>query len=82
MLTINILQFQVRFQPTLNGVVVSVSDGVSEKRIPLLPDLEQVNRAVSSLEKTKITDCEDLDFFYMIVAGCLSLNMKKAIGSR
>jgi len=80
MLTKELVGFKVLFQPVPNGYTVTVSDGKNEKRIPLLPDQEQVERTLDALDKTDIDGNISLEYFSMIVAGCLSLNMKRIFG--
>jgi hypothetical protein len=72
--------FRVLFQPVLNGYTVAVSDGKNVKRIPLLPDIVQVERTMDALDRTEIDGNTSLEYFSMIVAGCLSLNMKRVFG--
>jgi len=80
MLTKEIMGFRVLFQPVLNGYTVAVSDGKNVKRIPLLPDIVQVERTMDALDRTEIDGNTSLEYFSMIVAGCLSLNMKRVFG--
>jgi len=77
MLTKEILKFQIRCKSLPNGVDVRVSDGTEEKRIPLFPDIDQVNRALVALDKTQIDAEATLNYFSMIVAGCLMIKMKR-----
>jgi hypothetical protein len=79
MLTKEILKFQVRCRLMPNGVSVSVAEGAEEKRIPLFPDIDQVNRALAALEKTQIDAKATLNYFSMIVAGCLMIKMKRRL---
>ena len=80
MLEKKIMGFKVLFKPALNGYTVVVSDGKSEKRIPLLPDQEQVERTMDALNRTKIDGNISLEYFSMIVAGCLMTRMKRVFG--
>ena len=80
MLIKEMMGFRVLFQPVLNGYIVTVSDGKNEKRIPLLPDIVQVERTMDALDRTEIDGNTSLEYFSMIVAGCLSLNMKRVFG--
>ena len=80
MLIKEIAGFKVLFQPVLDGYMVAVSDGKNEKKISLLPDIVQVERTMDALDRTEIDGNVSLEYFSMIVAGCLSLNMKRVFG--
>jgi hypothetical protein len=80
MLIKEIAGFKVLFQPVPDGYTVTVSDGKNEKIIPLLPDQIQVERTIDALGRTEIDGNISLEYFSMIVAGCLSLNMKRVFG--
>jgi hypothetical protein len=78
MLVKNILDYQVHTELVPNGAMVSVSDGEETKKIPLFPSEVQAMRALDDLEKTKWYEGISFEYFYMIVTGCLSLNMKRS----
>jgi len=80
MLEKQIMGFKILFKPVPNGYAVVVSDGKNEKKIPLLPDQKQVERTMDALGRTEIEGNVSLEYFSMIVAGCLSLNMKRVFG--